>query len=382
MFCRYRPLVPPRVRQIQLPYIFSNEPTSDYSVINPVATHPEVVLYAISSGDSSSSSTLAAKHHFETSYASYAELLTDPKVDFVYISLPTSLHFEWASKSLEAGKHVLLEPPFTSNSFEAEVLVRKAEACEKVLMEGCHWQFHPAAHRLRQIVDSGAYGGIIGTSAGISSTPAIPKDDARWKYELSGGSLISMESVVGLTRYILHAGTLDSVVHAEAGVSEDLDRRVDSSMLATLRFKLKSINPDAEKSDVCSVLYTDMDRAPAYGIVPRFWELPSIRVETEKCEIYFCNFLSPHAYHHIAITQKSTGKTKHEHLFKGGPLWDDKGRLLWSSYRYQLEAVIDKLKGRQPVWWVTTEDSVQQMKSIDWIYEESSLPVRPTTETL
>lgn len=344
-----------------------------------MATHPDVVLYAIASGDSASASSLAAEHRFETSHKSYAELLADAKVDFVYISLPTALHFEWAFKALEAGKHVLLEPPFTSNAVEAKALVRKAEMTNRILMEGCHWQFHPAAHRFRQIVDSGAYGGIIGTSAGMSSTPAIPKDDVRWEYDLSGGSLISMGSVVGLTRYILHASTLEDIVHAEAGVSEH-GRLVDSSMLATLRFKLGSINPEADDSDVFSILYTDMDRAPAYGIIPRFWELPSIRVETETFEIYFYDVLSPHAYHHIAITEKSNGKTKYEHYFKGGPLWNDRGGMLWSSYRYQLEAFVDKLRGKHPVWWITGEESVQQMKTIDQVYRKSGLPLRPTSE--
>lgn len=56
-------------------------------------------------------------------------------MDFVYISTPNGLHFEWAIKALRAGKHVLLEKPFTSNADEAKKLVEEADRSGKVLME-------------------------------------------------------------------------------------------------------------------------------------------------------------------------------------------------------------------------------------------------------
>ena len=46
-----------------------------------------------------------------TAYGSYAELLSDPNIDAVYIPLPTTLHLEWVVNAANAGKHVLVEKP-------------------------------------------------------------------------------------------------------------------------------------------------------------------------------------------------------------------------------------------------------------------------------
>lgn len=44
--------------------------------------------------------------------------------------------------------------------------------------------------------------------------------------------------------------------------------------------------------------------------------------------------------------------------------------------RYQLEAFVDKVKGRDPVHWVTPESSIAQMETIDAIYAKAGLPKR------
>ena len=41
-------------------------------------------------------------------------------------------------------------------------------------------------------------------------------------------------------------------------------------------------------------------------------------------------------------------------------------------YRYQLEAFVDKVRGRTPQYWPSREDSVNQMRLIDQIYEKAS----------
>lgn len=44
-------------------------------------------------------------------YGSYDEVLEDPKVQAVYIPLPTSMHLKWVQAAAAMGKHILLEKP-------------------------------------------------------------------------------------------------------------------------------------------------------------------------------------------------------------------------------------------------------------------------------
>jgi predicted dehydrogenase len=46
-------------------------------------------------------------------------LLSDRRIDAVYIALPNGLHGRWAMAALTAGKHVLCEKPMTANADEA-----------------------------------------------------------------------------------------------------------------------------------------------------------------------------------------------------------------------------------------------------------------------
>src|SRR6478736_2915952 len=51
------------------------------------------------------------------------DVLRDPEIELVVIATPNWLHFEMANKALNAGKHVVVDKPFTVTSKEAEALI-------------------------------------------------------------------------------------------------------------------------------------------------------------------------------------------------------------------------------------------------------------------
>lgn len=58
----------------------------------------------------------------------YKEVLHDQEIDLVVICAPNSLHHALATESMLAGKHVIIEKPFTPTSAEAEQLIRLSES--------------------------------------------------------------------------------------------------------------------------------------------------------------------------------------------------------------------------------------------------------------
>lgn len=190
---------------------------------------------------------------------------------------------------------------------------------------------------------------------------------------------MDMTYALSFTRYALHARHPETITSVAMRPSTQ-DPRVDAAMFANLIFQ----GPDSQL--VPSKIYTDMARPWAGGVIPRVWELPSIEVETEDAIIYYYNAMMPHLYHFISVTEKRTGKTTYVKQYSGGPLWGNVttssgkkgGRSSWSTYRWQMEAFVDAVKGKTPAYWISGEDSVVQMEVIDSLYRAAGLPVRPS----
>lgn len=71
----------------------------------------------------------------------YEAVLNNPEVDTVYVGLPNHLHYDYAKKALQAGKHVICEKPFTLTLEEFEDLVAIAEQRQLFLLEAITNQY-------------------------------------------------------------------------------------------------------------------------------------------------------------------------------------------------------------------------------------------------
>lgn len=65
--------------------------------------------------------------------ASYDELLADDAIDLIVVNTPDRFHYAMTREALEAGKHVVVEKPFTQTSDEGRELIRLAEEKHLVL---------------------------------------------------------------------------------------------------------------------------------------------------------------------------------------------------------------------------------------------------------
>jgi predicted dehydrogenase len=90
----------------------------------------------------------------------YSEVLADPAVDAVLVATPISIHHAIAKAALEAGKHVFVEKPMTSDPGDARELVDLAAAKSLTLMVGHTFVFSPPVRKVKELIEAGTLGDI------------------------------------------------------------------------------------------------------------------------------------------------------------------------------------------------------------------------------
>ena len=136
-------------------------------------------------------------------YGSYEELLTDDKIDAVYIPLPNHLHVPWTKKVLEAGKHVLCEKPIGLKTAEAEDLLAASKKHPHLkVMEAFMYRHHPQWQKTQQLVNEGKIGDLRTIHSFFSYYNADP-GNIRNKAEIGGGGLMDIGCYcISLARFI------------------------------------------------------------------------------------------------------------------------------------------------------------------------------------
>ncbi|HEX3801360.1 MAG TPA: Gfo/Idh/MocA family oxidoreductase [Solirubrobacteraceae bacterium] len=160
------------------------------ALLGGIAAVPEEVAYAIASRDAGRAAEYARLKGIERSYGSYQELLADPDVDIVYVSLPNGLHVEWTRRALEAGKHVLCEKPLSRSPSEVEELFELAQTRGRQLSEAFMYRHNPQTKLIKELVDAGAIGDLrlIRGSFSFNCDPADP----RMLVGMEGGGLMDV----------------------------------------------------------------------------------------------------------------------------------------------------------------------------------------------
>ena len=199
------------------------------ALLGGIAAVPEATAYAVASRDTDRASAYARRNGIERAYGSYEQLLADPDIDVVYVSLPNGMHVEWTQRALEAGKHVLCEKPLSRSPAEVEALFELATARGLHLSEAFMYRHHPQTKRLKVLVDSGAIGTLrlIRGHFSFNCDPADP----RMFSDQEGGGLMDVGCYpVSMARHL--AGEPERV-SAEQLLGGD---EVDVVMAGVLRF--------------------------------------------------------------------------------------------------------------------------------------------------
>ena len=150
-----------------------------------------VEIAAVASRDASRAQAYAHEHGIARAHGSYEELLDDGELDAVYISLPNGMHHEWTLQAIDAGKHVLVEKPYSRRAAEAEEAWDAAGRAGVIVMEAFMWRHHPQAAAALSLVEQGKIGRLREIRTTFSF-PLFDHENVRMAADLDGGALMDV----------------------------------------------------------------------------------------------------------------------------------------------------------------------------------------------
>ncbi len=160
-------------------------------LLAPAKETSGVEVSAIASRTPQKAEAFAARHGIQRAFGSYEALLESRDVDAIYIALPPALHFDWARRAMEAGKHVLCEKPLAENAQLAQELTLSAKRQGRVLVEAMHLRYLDMLRHQRELAAGGEFGRVLRIEA-CFRMPYVPmaKGDFRLRFELGGGAAL------------------------------------------------------------------------------------------------------------------------------------------------------------------------------------------------
>lgn len=142
-----------------------------------VSSTPGMELAAASS---SRVDTVRAALPTVKAYADTAEMLAAPDIDLVIVATPPATHADWAKAVLAAGKHVLVEKPFTLDMAEAVDVTAAARAAGRMVAVFHNRRYDSCYRAVRAVIESGAVGQVNHFESHYDRfSPQVPD---KWKF--------------------------------------------------------------------------------------------------------------------------------------------------------------------------------------------------------
>ena len=178
--------------------------------------------------------TVSRRFPVANTTSDYRQVIADRSLDAIVIATPVATHYEFTKQALEAGKHVLVEKPFTTCSRQAEELTRLAERRGLILMVDHTFVYTGAVRKIKEIVESGELGDLLYFDS-VRINLGLFQSDINVVWDLAPHDLSIMDYIVGRCPVAL---TATGSCHIEEGIENIayVQLRFADSMLAHFHF--------------------------------------------------------------------------------------------------------------------------------------------------
>jgi predicted dehydrogenase len=128
------------------------------NLIRNFARHPRCRVVGVCDTQLERADRIAKEYGIASATDAVGQLLSLPGLDLVVVATPSFTHFELARQALQAGKHVLVMKPLTTNSAHARELIRLAAQHQRLLAVDHTFVFTGAVRYMRQLIEAGEVG--------------------------------------------------------------------------------------------------------------------------------------------------------------------------------------------------------------------------------
>ncbi|OKP95943.1 Gfo/Idh/MocA family protein [Paenibacillus sp. P46E] len=168
-----------------------------------------------------------------TAYASYEEVLADPKVGTILIATPNDVHKEIAIAAFRAGKHVVCEKPVALSSDEFNEMLEAAEAAGRIMMVHQNRRWDEDFRIIKEMYEHNTIGPLFQLESRVHGANGIPGD---WRHVKAQGGGMLLDWGVHLLDQLLFM--IDSkVTSVSSSLSFILGNEVDDGFEALLQFE-------------------------------------------------------------------------------------------------------------------------------------------------
>jgi len=135
----------------------------------------------------------AAKTFKVRAYADPQQVIEDPEVQLVVVSLPSNLHASAAIAALEAGKDVVVEKPMSVTLAEADAMVAAAETSGRLLTVFHNRRWDRDYQMVKTLADGGLLGELLTLDSRVMTyglawaTYGVPEFDPTWRTKAAYG---------------------------------------------------------------------------------------------------------------------------------------------------------------------------------------------------
>ena len=199
----------------------------------------QIKLIAVSDINIEAAVARAAEFGADAVHSGVDAMLRDADIEAVDICTTHESHYRLAMAAIEAGKHVLIEKPFTCTLAEAREVVAAAGKAGLTLMVAQCQRYDPSYRGVKKLIEQGALGDIRAVRFDSMQNLPLFLPDNHWLFdgkEAGGGIVISVAvHRIDLMRYLL--GEITGVFAVKRNLSGIMKNDAEDYAAGVLAFE-------------------------------------------------------------------------------------------------------------------------------------------------